>query len=124
MTSYRDGHSWDEALERLENFVGSYPLDRVLPDLPAIVALARLPDRFLEEDERAHKVILEAIAARPLSSIEQVSHVRTEVELLTLEVRVLVERLLAVDLTSEEAEELAHRLDEVRVRLAEIRTQL
>ncbi len=116
--------SWDESLERLEDFVNSYPLDRALPDLAAIVARARVSRRFLREDERARKVLLEAIAARPLSSPEQVGRVRTEVELLILEVEMLAERLMSTRLTPEQTKQVATRLDEVRARLAQIRTQL
>ncbi|MDP8928874.1 MAG: hypothetical protein M3O70_09940 [Actinomycetota bacterium] len=116
--------SWDEALERLEDFVNSYPLDRALPDLAGIVAQARVPRRFLREDERARKVLLEAIAARPLSSLEQVGRVRTEVELLILEVEMLAERLASTALTAEQTSQVSARLDNVRARLVQIRTQL
>ncbi len=116
--------SWDEALERLEDFVSSYPLDRALPDLVGIAGQARVSRRFLCEDERARKVLLEAIAARPLSSLEQVGRVRTEVELLILEVQMLAERLASTGLTREQTRRVATRLDDVRRRLAQIRTQL
>ncbi len=116
--------SWDEALERLEDFVSSYPLDRALPDLVGIAARAGVTRRFLCEDERARKVLLEAIAARPLSSLEQVGRVRTEVELLILEVQMLAERLASSGLTREQTRQVATRLDDVRGRLAQIRTQL
>lgn len=116
--------SWDEALERLEDFVCSYPLDRALPDLAAIAARAGVPRRFLLEDERAHKVLLEAIAARPLSTLEQVDRARTEVELLILEVQVLAERLASSGLSHEQTRHVAIRLEDVRGRLTRIRTQL
>lgn len=116
--------SWDEALERLEDFVSSYPLDRALPDLAGIVVQARVPRRFLHEDERARKVLLEAIAARPLSSLEQVGRARTEVELLILEVEMLAERLASTRLTLEQTRRVSDRLDNVRARLGQIRTQL
>lgn len=116
--------SWDEALERLEDFVNSYPIDRALPDLAGIAAHARVPRRFLRQDERARKVLLEAIAARPLSSSEQVGRMRTEVELLILEVEMLAERLASNGLTREQTREVGTRLDDVRARLAQIRTQL
>ncbi|MDQ4130960.1 MAG: hypothetical protein M3133_08240, partial [Actinomycetota bacterium] len=73
---------------------------------------------------RARKVLLEAIAARPLSSLEQVGRVRTEVELLILEVQMLAERLASSGLTREQTRQVATRLDDVRGRLAQIRTQL
>lgn len=116
--------SWDEYLERLEDFVNSYPLGRALPDLAGIVVRARVPRRFLREDERARKVLLEAIAARPLSSLEQIGRVRTEVELLILEVEMLAEHLASTGLTREQTRQVSTRLDEVRARLAQIRTQL
>ncbi len=116
--------SWDEALERLEDFVSSYPLERALPDLAGIVAQARVPRRFLREDERAHKVLLEAISARPLSSLEQVGRARREVELLILEVEMLAERLASTRLTLEQTRQVSDRLDNVRARLGQIRTQL
>ncbi len=116
--------SWDEALERLEDFVNSYPPDRTLPDLAVIAARAQVPRRFLRQDERARKVLLEAIAARPLSSLEQVGRIRTEVELLILEVQMLAERLASSGLTREQMREVGARLDDVRNRLAQIRTQL
>ncbi len=116
--------SWDEALERLENFVCSYPLDRALPDLAAIAARAGVPRGFLLEDERARKVLLEAIAARPLSTLEEVGRARTEVELLILEVQMLAERLASSGLTREQTTNVAARLEDVRSRLSQIRTQL
>lgn len=114
---------WDEALVRLEDFVAAYPSDRALPDLAVIAEHARLPEDFLHGDERAHKVLLEAIGARPLSSVEQVAQLRTEVELLTLEVEVLSDRL-AQATERDEVERVIQRLDEVRARLHEIRGDL
>ncbi|MFN2556704.1 MAG: hypothetical protein ABR592_07495 [Nitriliruptorales bacterium] len=116
--------SWDEALERLEDFVSSYPTDRALPDLAGIAAQAGVPRRFLSEDERARKVLLEAMVARPLSSLEQVGRIRTEVEFLILEVQMLAERLASTGLTREQTSQVASRLDDVRSRLTQIRTQL
>ncbi|HEX2029358.1 MAG TPA: hypothetical protein VHF25_15310 [Nitriliruptorales bacterium] len=125
-----DGHAdrrgpsdWDEALERLEDFIFAYPRDRALPDLATIVDRAELPDGFLREDERAHKVLLEAIADRPLASMELVGQVRTEVELLTLEVEILGERLRATT-EQEEQRATAERLAAVRRRLEDIRRHL
>lgn len=119
----RGPSDWDEALERLEDFIHSYPPDRALPDLVTIVDRAELPEGFLQEDERAHKVLLEAIADRPLATLVQVGRVRTEVELLTLEVEILSERLRATT-EQEERRATAARLAAVRRRLDDIRRQL
>lgn len=114
---------WDAALARLEDFVGAYPTDRALPDLEVIAERAAVSRDFLDGDERAHKVLLEAIGARPLSSVEYVTQLRTEVELLTLEVEVLSDRM-ARSGDRDERGRLVARLAEVRARLGEIRDQL
>lgn len=115
--------SWDEALQRLEEFVDDYPVDRALPNLRTIVERAALPPEFIREDDRAHKVLHEAMSARPLSRIEQVAQLRTEVELLTLEVQVIIDRL-GTDLDAEEERNAAHRLGAVRARLSQIRRRI
>ncbi len=116
--------SWDEALQRLEEMILSYPTDRALPDPNELIRRAGLPEDFLHEDERALKVLREAIAARPLSSSEQVAQVNTEVELMTLEVAVICEQLACEPTPSAEAGRAARRLSEVRRRLEAIRQQL
>jgi hypothetical protein len=116
--------SWDEALQRLEDFILAYPPGRALPHVDEIAARANLPKGFLRGDERAHKVLLEAVAARPLSSREQVAQVRTEVELLTLEVQVLTDRLDDPSTPEGERRRAAERLAAVRSRLEEIRDVL
>lgn len=116
--------SWDEALGRLEDYLAAYPRHRALPDLSTLLEEADIPEEFLREDDRAHKVLLEAIGARPLSSLDRVSRLTTEVELLTLEVEVLAARLERPDLTEEEAREAAERLAHARQRLDEIRSVL
>lgn len=118
-----DGLSWDEALERLERFIATYPQTRALPGLQSIARRADLPIAFLREDERAHKVLFEALVDRPLSTLEAVIQTRTEVELLTFEVEVLTERLRE---TSDVAayRRAAERLVAVRRRLTEIRSRL
>lgn len=118
------GGDWDEALERLEDFVAAYPLDRALPDLDDIAARARLPRDFLREDERAVKVLHEAIGSRPLSDIEHVAQLRTEVELLTVEVEVLSERIASRAATGRELRRAVRRLAVVRRRLDEVHRHL
>ncbi|MDP9022993.1 MAG: hypothetical protein M3N57_09950 [Actinomycetota bacterium] len=127
MSNPRYGHeppSWDEALTRLEDFLLAYPPDRALPDLATIRQRARLPNRFLRDDERAQKILREAIASRPLSSLEQVTRVRTEVELLTFETEVLSQQLQHDTRDRDERRRTAERLDDVRRRLREIRRDL
>lgn len=118
-----DGHEADDALVRLEDVLLSLPFDRALPDLDDLLDRARVPSDLLRRDDRARKLLHEAIVARPLSTLDAVQQVRTEVELLTLEVEVLTERLGTV--TSEHSRaELAARLAEVRARVEDIRGQL
>lgn len=114
---------WDEALERLESFVAGYPSTRALPGLRGIAERAAVPIDFLREDERAHKVLFEALAGRPLSTHESLRQAHTEVELLILEVQVLTERL---DTTSDSTQvrRASERLAYVRRRLNELRSKL
>lgn len=116
------GGSWDEALARLEDVLIQYPYDRALPDLTRILADAGVTEDYLHSDERALKVLHEAVVARPLASTDAVSRVRTEVELLTLEVRVLAERLVDPATSEDEARRVRSRLARVRGRLAEVRS--
>ncbi len=116
--------SWDEALQRLEDFLLAYPTNRALPDLVDLIRGAGLPEDFLHEDERALKVLREANAARPLSSSEQVAQVNTEVELLSLEVGAISEQLGLESTPPAEERRAAKRLGYVRRRLDEIRDQL
>lgn len=114
----------DAALCRLEDVLLALPVDRALPDLDRLLGEARIPRELLRRDERALKVIHEAVLARPFGQLEQVERVRTEVELLTLEVEVLTDRLGADAATDHEVEHASQRLREVRRRLEAIRGQL
>lgn len=116
--------AWDEALTRLEDTLLSYSYDRVLPDLATILQQAGVTEEFVRSDERAAKVLHEAIMARPLSSADTVRQLKTEVELLTLEVEVLTERLRDPAATAEEGGRAAERLREVRRRLEELQHDL
>ncbi len=113
---------YDAALARLEDLLLTLSSERALPPVEEMVQRASLPPGFLREDDRARKVLLEAIAARPLSDVHEVVRVRTEVQLLTLEVEVLRDRLEDAD--AGEAAELVARLRDVRSRLDEVRALL
>jgi hypothetical protein len=119
-----DGHDsqadWDAALARLEEFLLVYPADRALPDPEDLVAAIGLPRGFLREDERARKIYIDALGGRPLSSVERVSSLNTEVELLTVEVEVIGDRLSRGDLDPASEAELLRRLMKARRRLNEI----
>ncbi|HEX9889239.1 MAG TPA: hypothetical protein VGA69_07150 [Nitriliruptorales bacterium] len=115
---------FDEMLGRLEDVLLAYPYDRALPNLGVILDQAGISQDFLRTDDRAIKVLHEAILARPLGTRDVVARVKTEVELLTLEVRVLTERLHRPEIAEIEVDRAAARLARVRRRLDEIRRQL
>jgi hypothetical protein len=109
---------------RLEDLLLSLPYDRALPDLPELLDRAGVPDDLLHRDDRILKVLHEAVLARPLSQVADAQHVRSEVELLTLEVEVLTDRLTAVDTHPDDLTAATMRLAEVTARLEEIRQLL
>lgn len=115
---------WDEALCRLEDVLATYDFDRALPNLDEILAAARIDLAYVQADERALKVLSEAIVARPLSTSDQVGGLALEVELLTLEVRVLTERLAVPTTDPVDAERVTSRLARIRQRLDEVRSKL
>ena len=118
---------WDEqhaAASRLEEHLASLPYDRALPDLTTILADAGVPLTLLQQDERARKVLHEAILARPLSARETVEQRRVEVELLTLEVSVLTAALENASADSAAADRALRRLTAIRDRLEELREGL
>jgi hypothetical protein len=114
----------DEAFTRLEDVLASLPLDRAVPDVEEVLARADADAELLHRDERARKLLHEALLARPFGSLESVQRVRTEVELLTLEVEVLTERLADRELAGHDLTRTTDRLREVRARLDELRDQL
>ncbi|GGI09122.1 hypothetical protein [Egicoccus halophilus] len=114
----------DDALVRLEEVLLELPFERALPDLDDLLARARVPAELLRRDERARKLLHEAILARPFASLDAVQQVRTEVELLTLEVEVLADRLGRVGLDGTDRQRAVARLAEVRRRLDEVRAEL
>lgn len=119
--------NWDElhvAASRLEEHLAGLPYDRALPDLETVLADAGVPAELLRQDERARKVLHEAILARPLASHEAVEQRRVEVELLTLEVSVLTQTLRRSDPEQDEARRAAARLAWIRTRLEELREVL
>ncbi|MFO7960620.1 MAG: hypothetical protein R6U94_06725 [Nitriliruptoraceae bacterium] len=113
----------DRAVARLQEVLESLPQRRALPDLDELLAAAGA-DRRLLEDERARKLLQEAIRQRPLSSLEEVRVLRTEVELLTVEVAVLQERLTDTSTEVAERRELLARLRRVRRRCQDLAAQL
>lgn len=119
-----DPRSLDEQLARLEDVLLAYPYDRALPDLASILDQAGVGPELLRRDERAAKVLHEAILARPLASVDVVARRRTEVELFTLEVEVLTDRLEDPATSEADAARVAERLKVIRRRLAELRSEL
>lgn len=114
----------DLALARLEDVLASLSYERALPDLHVLLERAGLPEELLRRDERVLKVLHEAVIARPFSTVDDVQRTRTEVELLTLEVELLTDRI--GDRSADEivVREAVTRLDEVRARLDQIRDRL
>jgi hypothetical protein len=110
----------DAALARLEDLLLALPYDRALPDLPELLQRAGIPEASLRRDDRLLKVLHEAVLARPFAHLPEVQRVRTEVELLTLEVELLTDRLADGAASSTEVTDAAARLREVRLRLEEI----
>lgn len=119
-----EGMDVDAARGRLEDLLLSLPYDRVLPDLPDLLDRAGVPDELLHRDERILKVLHEAVLARPLAQVSQVERLRTEVELLTLEVEVLTDRLHDPDTEPGALQEATARLAEVAERLEAVRDLL
>lgn len=116
--------SRDEQLSLLEDYLHSLPYDRTLPDLSTILRRAGVGFDLIRDDDRARKVLHEAIVARPLASHDAVARVAAEVELLTLEVEVLTERLRDETTPADEVTRVSERLAAVRARLEELRTIL
>lgn len=116
--------SMDDSLARLEDVLLSLPYDRALPSLTTILRMAGVDADILRLDDRAAKVLHEAIVARPLSARDDVAGLRTEVELLTLEVGVLTEQLADPRTADDQVERAEARLAVVRQRLREIQRDL
>jgi hypothetical protein len=114
----------DAALVRLEDLLLGLPFDRALPDVEDLLDDADVPLDLLRRDERALKLLHEAVVARPFGSLDAVQQVRTEVGLLTLEVELLTDRLADPDAAPETVARANARLAEVHARLEEIRGEL
>lgn len=113
----------DRAVGRLQELLDHLPRSRALPDLDDLLARADT-DRSLLSDERARKLLDDALRDRPLSSLEEVRVLRTEVELLTVEVSVLEERLAETAMSTPERAALLARLSRVRARCRQVAEQL
>jgi hypothetical protein len=115
----------DARLARFEDVLLELPYDRAVPEIGPLLASAGLdPDVLLHE--RARKVLHEALLARPFGTLDEVERVRTEVELLTLEVEVLLDRLQTARSGGDPSSvaELGARVVSIRRRLDEVRDQL
>jgi hypothetical protein len=117
-------HDLDAALTRLEDLLLALSFDRALPDLDELFERAEVPAELLRRDERALKLLHEAVVARPFGSLDAVQRVRTEVGLLTLEVELLTDRLADASASGPTVARANQRLAEVRARLDEIRGEL
>jgi hypothetical protein len=114
----------DAALARLEDVLLATPEDRALPDLEVLLARAKYPEELLHRDERALKLLTEALLVRPLSSHEEVAATRTHLELMTMEVEVLTARLQDPGTDPDSIERWRARLQELRSELDRIRRRL
>lgn len=115
---------WDDALSRLEETLNGYSERQALPDLATILRDAHVSEEFLVGDDRAVKVLSEAVLARPLSSLQAVEQRRTHVELLSMEVRLLTERLEDPSADPAEVSATVARLRDIRSALDELRRGL
>lgn len=116
--------AWDDALCRLEDVVLATPFDRALPDLEELLRRAAVPLSFVQQDERALKLIREAMLARPFSAPAEVQRSRAHVEMMSLEVEVLTHRLRDPATSSDVAERATARLDELTAELERLRDDL
>lgn len=119
-----DGSSWDEAVARLEEVLAAHSFDRALPPLEELLAEADMDPAILASDERALKILSEAVLARPLSTLEAVQAVRTEVEFLAVEVGMIQQRLTDEAMSEEELAKSRRRLDEIRNQINSITDDL
>ena len=116
--------AWDDALCRLEDVLLAAPFDRALPDLEVLLARAGVTRAFLHADDRALKLLHEAVLARPFADPDEVHRSRTHVEMMVLEVEVLTARLASPDTSTKVAADASARLDELAVQLRRLREEL
>ena len=119
-------HGWelDAAVGRLEDVLLAAPYDRALPNLDDLLDRAGIPVALVRRDDRARKALHEAILARPFAELDEVVAARVEVQLLTLEVEVLTDRLRSGEITGAQLPAATARLAEVRAQLDRLRDQL
>lgn len=113
----------DDDLGQLEAVLIALPDDRALPDVEELLAEAGL-DASVLADERARKLLLDALSTRPHGQLDKVRAVNAEVELLVLEVRELTAALTAGRLDAERLRLVDERLAWARGRLAQLRAEL
>jgi hypothetical protein len=116
--------AWDDALCRLEDVLLAAPFDRALPDLAELLERASVPLAFVQQDERASKLIREAMLARPFAARADVRRSRAHVEMMTLEVEVLAQRLRDPTTPPDVAARAAGRLQELADDLERLRDDL
>ena len=120
MSEQPHGLDLDAAVSRFEDVLLALPFDRALPDIAVLLERAGLPPETLRRDERVLKVLHEAVLARPFADVDEVVTTRAEVELLTLEVEILTDRLASPDTPASDLEAAIARLRTVRTRLDEL----
>lgn len=124
MSEHPHGLDLDAAVSRFEDVLLALPFDRALPDVTVLLERAGLPGEVLRRDERVLKVLHEAVLARPFADLDDVVATRAEVELLTLEVEILTDRLQAPDAAAADLDAAVARLRAVRTRLDELLREL
>ncbi len=114
----------DEQLQRLQEVLEGYPDDRALPDVDAVLRAADVPASLLLDDERAHKVWVDALTTRPFGDLQDVRVAAAEVELLFLEVRQVTALLRRDGLTSSERAEAISRVEAARALIDDLTRSL
>jgi hypothetical protein len=113
----------DDDLLRLEAVLAKYPEHRALPDVQTVLDEAGV-DASALLDERARKLLEDALFTRPHGRLDSVTSLVSEVEMLVLEVRELTAALRAGSFDAEGFEHVDHRLAWARRRLADLRGEL
>ncbi len=116
--------AWDDALCRLEDVLLAAPFDRALPDLDELLRRADVSRTFLHQDDRARKLLSEAVLARPFADPDDVRRSRAHVEMMVLEVEVLAQRLRDPDTPAAVARRASDRLRELQAELTDVRDDL
>lgn len=119
-----DPGAWDDALCRLEDVLLAAPFDRALPDLEVLLERARVSRGYVRQDERALKLLGEAMLARPHGHAEDVRRSRAHVEMMALEVEVLTHRLRDPATDAEVTGRAQARLAELAEQVARLRDEL